>query len=174
MTDKLPPQLLTLFQPRPPLRYIPPQDASPEDAASKISQLTGVAAFLPALEEYAMTDVYQPTESWLQKRDLVRKERRDRQAEMIRDDFDGYQPDKDPQIKGDPAKTLFIARLSYEAKESDLEKEFARFGPIERVSFSHSLMLSISTCHEFRGELFQNCGADLSPSHVDTHCEEGG
>lgn len=28
---------------------------------------------------------------------------------------------------------MFVARLSYDAKESDLEKEFGRYGPIERV-----------------------------------------
>ena len=42
-------------------------------------------------------------------------------------------PADDPQIRGDPLKTLFVARLSYDTKEIDLEKEFARFGPIERV-----------------------------------------
>lgn len=43
-------------------------------------------------------------------------------------------PSSDPQARGDPFRTLFIARLSYEVKESDLEREFGRFGPIERVS----------------------------------------
>jgi RNA recognition motif-containing protein len=42
-------------------------------------------------------------------------------------------PTKDPQVRGDAFKTLFIARLSYDVKESDLEREFGRFGPIERV-----------------------------------------
>lgn len=45
-------------------------------------------------------------------------------------------PTKDSQARGDPFKTLFVARLSYEVKESDLEREFGRFGPIERVYFS--------------------------------------
>lgn len=43
------------------------------------------------------------------------------------------EPEKDPQARGDPYRTLFVARLSYEVKESDLEREFGRFGPIERV-----------------------------------------
>jgi U1 small nuclear ribonucleoprotein len=42
---------------------------------------------------------------------------------------------EDPQVRGDPFKTLFVARLSYDVKESDLEREFGRFGPIERVNF---------------------------------------
>ena len=42
-------------------------------------------------------------------------------------------PSKDPQVRGDPYRTLFVARLSYDTKEADLEREFGRFGPIERV-----------------------------------------
>lgn len=43
-------------------------------------------------------------------------------------------PKNDPELKSDPLKTLFVARLSYEATEKDLEQEFSRFGPIEDVS----------------------------------------
>lgn len=42
-------------------------------------------------------------------------------------------PTDDPNIRGDPFKTLVVARLSYDADERDLEREFGRFGPIERV-----------------------------------------
>jgi U1 small nuclear ribonucleoprotein len=42
-------------------------------------------------------------------------------------------PANDVQVRGDAFKTLFVARLSYDAKETDLEREFGRFGPIERV-----------------------------------------
>lgn len=45
-------------------------------------------------------------------------------------------PEHDPAVKGDPYKTLFVSRLSYEVKDTDLEREFGRFGPIERVRFS--------------------------------------
>ena len=44
-------------------------------------------------------------------------------------------PENDPQIRGDAFKTLFVARLHYDTKEADLEREFGRFGPIERVGF---------------------------------------
>ena len=43
-------------------------------------------------------------------------------------------PNSDQQARGDPYCTLFVSRLSYDATEHDLEKEFNRFGPIERVS----------------------------------------
>jgi U1 small nuclear ribonucleoprotein 70kDa len=134
MTDKLPPQLLQLFQPRPPLRYIPPQDPAPEDKASGGSKISGIADFLPALATYAATDEYHPTESWLQKKDRLKREKMEQLEEMKQDGFEGYKPDQDPQIRGDAFKTLFVGRLSYDANEADLEREFGRFGPIERVS----------------------------------------
>lgn len=46
-------------------------------------------------------------------------------------------PNEDPNVRGDAFKTLIVARLSYEADERDLEKEFGRFGPIERVCSRH-------------------------------------
>ncbi|KAF7510297.1 hypothetical protein GJ744_006793 [Endocarpon pusillum] len=133
MTDKLPHQLLQLFQPRPPLRYIPPQDPAPEDKASSRSTIGGIADFLPALATYAATDEYHPTESWLQRKDRLKREKMERLEEMKKDGFEGYKPEEDPQIRGDAFKTLFVGRLSYDAKESDLEREFGRFGPIERI-----------------------------------------
>ena len=133
MTDKLPPPLLALFQARPPLRYLRPQDDAPEAKGSKKSQLSGLGAFLPELEEYKETDVYQPTESWLQRKQRLDYELRLKLQEMQRDDWEGYDPNNDPKIKGDALKTLFVSHLSYEVKESDLEREFGRFGPIERI-----------------------------------------
>lgn len=42
-------------------------------------------------------------------------------------------PAEDPNIRGDAFKTLFVSRLSYDTEVKDLEREFGRFGPIERV-----------------------------------------
>ena len=42
-------------------------------------------------------------------------------------------PHEDPNIRGDAFKTLIAARLDYSVEEHDLEREFGRYGPIERV-----------------------------------------
>src|SRR5271169_3744839 len=42
-------------------------------------------------------------------------------------------PSSDSQARGDPYCTLFVGRLSFETSEQDLEREFTKFGPIERV-----------------------------------------
>lgn len=83
MTDKLPPNLLALFAPRPPLRWVPPADHAPGER--KTAPITGIAAFLPALQEYKETDKYIPTESWLQRRDRIRLEKKERQEKLLKE-----------------------------------------------------------------------------------------
>lgn len=131
MTDKLPPNLLALFAPRPALRYLPPSDHAQEDRHT--NNIGGVAQFLEALKEYE--DDYEPTESWLQKRDRKKLEKKEAQQKLVTEGVKDYKPAEDPQVKGDAFKTLFVSRLSYDVDNKDLEREFGRFGPIERVSW---------------------------------------
>ncbi|PMD41468.1 hypothetical protein L207DRAFT_326310 [Hyaloscypha variabilis F] len=131
MTDKLPPNLLALFAPRPGLRFLPPSDHAPEER--KTAAISGVAAFLPQLEEYKKTDDYKPTESWLERKFRVKQEKKERQEKLLKEGPALYKPQDDPNIRGDAFKTLIVARLSYDATEQDLESEFGRFGPIERI-----------------------------------------
>lgn len=53
--------------------------------------------------------------------------------------FDIVKSGDDPQVRGDAFKTLFVARLSYDTTEKDLEREFGRFGPIERVRLTFQM-----------------------------------
>ncbi|KAK1999930.1 hypothetical protein LX36DRAFT_679986 [Colletotrichum falcatum] len=131
MTDKLPPNLLALFAPRPPLRWVPPPDHAPE--SRRTLPVSGVAEFLPALQHYKETDEYKPTESWLQMRDRKKLEKQAAIERLKTEGPKNFKPHEDPNIRGDAFKTLVVARLSYEANEQDLEREFGRFGPIERI-----------------------------------------
>jgi U1 small nuclear ribonucleoprotein len=83
MTDKLPPNLLALFAPRPPLRWVPPSDHAPEER--KTANISGVAAFLPQLQEYKETDEYEPTESWLQRKDRIKLEKKQKREKLLKD-----------------------------------------------------------------------------------------
>ncbi len=157
MTHKLPPNLLALFAARPALRYLPPSDHAPEER--KTSNIGGVAAFLPALEDYKDEVPYEATESWLQRKDRLKLEKKERQEKLVNEGLSRsmaisnpllsipcfwvmwgklgltcvVEREDDPNIRGDAFKTLFVARLSYDTTEKDLEREFGRFGPIERV-----------------------------------------
>ncbi len=132
MTDKLPPNLLALFAPRPALRYLQPADHAAEERHT--SDITGVGHFLQAFKEN--NDDYTPTESWLQRRDRLKLERKEATQHLLTEGVKEYKPSEDPQIRGDAFKTLFISRLSYDTEVKDLEREFGRFGPIERVSMT--------------------------------------
>jgi U1 small nuclear ribonucleoprotein len=83
MTDKLPPNLLALFAPRPPLRWVPPSDHAP--AERKTANISGIAAFLPQLQEYKETDDYKPTESWLQRKDRLKMEKKQHQEKLLKE-----------------------------------------------------------------------------------------
>ncbi|KAJ5328348.1 Nucleotide-binding alpha-beta plait [Penicillium brevicompactum] len=132
MTDKLPPPLLALFQPRPPLRYLPPGDRAPEDCGK--STISGVAQFLAEAKSFAEEVPYNATESWIQRKYRQKTEKKAKQESQVTEGLQNFNPEKDPQARGDPFRTLFIARLSYDVKEADLEREFSRFGPIERIT----------------------------------------
>ncbi|THY11725.1 RNA-binding domain-containing protein [Aureobasidium pullulans] len=130
MTDKLPPQLLQLFAPRPALRYLPPCDHAPEDR--RTPKISGVAQYVQAAKEY--DDGYVPTESWLQKKDRQKMERDEAAQYRITEGYKNeFKPHEDPNVVGDPLKTLFVSRLSYNTEVKDLEREFGRYGPIERI-----------------------------------------
>jgi U1 small nuclear ribonucleoprotein len=81
MTDKLPPNLLALFAARPPLRWVEPSDHAPQDR--KTAPISGVAQFLPELQKYKETDVYHPTESWLQARDRKKQEKKEKIENLL-------------------------------------------------------------------------------------------
>lgn len=74
MTDKLPPNLLALFAPRPPLRWVEAPDYAPEKR--KTTHIDGLAAFLPELKSYKENDTSVPTESWLEARDRKKLEKK--------------------------------------------------------------------------------------------------
>jgi len=143
MTDKLPPQLLALFAPRPPLRYLPPADTTPEKR--RTPGISGLAKFLSELPRHDQD--YVATETEEQKKIKRRIVKATRQQKHLRDGnetciFPGPgcvwlmldNPSGDPQARGDPYCTLFVSRLSFDTTENDLEREFTRFGPIERVN----------------------------------------
>ncbi len=81
MTDKLPPNLLALFAPRPPLRWVPPADHPPE--LRKTATVSGLAQYLPAVAEYEREYEYHPTESWLEARDRKKREKVEHVEEAV-------------------------------------------------------------------------------------------
>ena len=81
MTHLLPPMLLNLFAPRPPLRWVEPTDHAPEKRCTP--KISGIGQYMDALREYKDNDGYVPTDSWLQKRDRKKLEKKEKQEKLI-------------------------------------------------------------------------------------------
>lgn len=73
--------LLQLFAPRPPLRWVEPFDHAPEKRQTP--NIGGIAQYMQALKEYKDNDGYVPSDSWLQKRDRRKLEKKERQEKLL-------------------------------------------------------------------------------------------
>ncbi|CAG8569642.1 8404_t:CDS:2 [Paraglomus brasilianum] len=129
MTDKLPPNLLALFAPRPPLPYSKPLDRDPAKRAGPL--ITGVGQYIPLLKDYDPD--YVPTETVEEKKKRKIEEKKRHVEESIKNGLEEWDPSKDDNVTGDPYKTLFVARMNYDITEKDLRREFEMYGPIENI-----------------------------------------
>lgn len=79
MTQHLPPNLLALFQPRPPIPYIPPIEKP------KLPAYQGVASFVSQFEDPATVDytAFRKVETKEERKDRKRKERLAKEEEKI-------------------------------------------------------------------------------------------
>ncbi|XP_026435760.1 U1 small nuclear ribonucleoprotein 70 kDa-like [Papaver somniferum] len=122
--------LLKLFEPRAPLEYKPPPEKR------KCPSYTGMAQFVGKFAEPG-DDEYSPPvkegETAVQRRARVHKLRLEEGAKKAADELEKYDPSNDPNVTGDPYKTLFVARLNYETTEHRIKREFDSYGTVKRV-----------------------------------------
>ncbi|XP_065851741.1 U1 small nuclear ribonucleoprotein 70 kDa isoform X1 [Euphorbia lathyris] len=122
--------LLKLFEPRPPLEYKPPPEKR------KCPQYTGMAQFVSRFAEPGEPEYAPPVpevETPAQRRARIHQLRLEKGAEKAAEELQKYDPTNDPNVSGDPYKTLFVARLNYETTENRIKREFESYGPIKRV-----------------------------------------
>ncbi|XP_030498972.2 U1 small nuclear ribonucleoprotein 70 kDa [Cannabis sativa] len=122
--------LLKLFEPRPPLEFKPPPEKR------KCPPLTGIAQFVSKFAEPEDPEYAPPVkegETPTQRRARIHQLRLEKGAAKAAEELEKYDPNNDPNISGDPYKTLFVARLNYESTESRIKREFDVYGPIKRV-----------------------------------------
>ncbi|KAI8542410.1 hypothetical protein RHMOL_Rhmol08G0136900 [Rhododendron molle] len=122
--------LLKLFEPRPPLEFKPPPEKR------KCPPYTGMAQFVGNFAEKGDPE-YQPPvqkgETPAERKARIHTLRLEEGAKKAAEELEKYDPNTDPNISGDPYKTLFVARLNYETSESKVKREFEAYGPIKRV-----------------------------------------
>jgi len=122
----LPAHILALFTPRPPPQHLPPQ------VDKKPIHLTGCAEHVDNFS----TDPAPEKESWespLERKARRHKERLDAHKDELKEFLEKYDPHKDANASGDPFKTLFVARISYDTTEKKLKREFEVFGSIKKT-----------------------------------------
>ncbi|KZV16429.1 hypothetical protein F511_28608 [Dorcoceras hygrometricum] len=122
--------LLKLFEPRPPLEYKPPPEKR------KCLPYTGIGKLVsnfanPGDPEYAPP--VDKGETPAQRKARIHQIRMEEGAKKVAEEFEKYDPNKDPNVSGDPYKTLFVARINYETSENRIKREFEAYGPIKRV-----------------------------------------
>eukprot|EP00897_Mesotaenium_endlicherianum_P000259 jgi/Mesen1/10233/ME000774S09578 len=122
--------LLKLFEPRPPLDYKPPIEKRKLPSYGGIAQC--VAEFAnPGEPEYAPPVT--KGETSVQKKARIRAAKLAEGERKVQEELEKYDPNNDPNIEGDPYKTLFVARVSYETTETKVKREFEAYGPIKKI-----------------------------------------
>ncbi|KAG0264520.1 hypothetical protein DFQ27_001189 [Actinomortierella ambigua] len=129
MTDRLPPHLLRLFAPRPPLPYVPPLDREP--GKKRENNLTSLSQFLPLCKGHDPD--YVATLTIAERKKKKMNEKKALYDERIKKGLEEWDPNADPNVGGDPYKTLFISRLNFQVTEKELRREFEMYGPIENI-----------------------------------------
>ena len=125
---QLPPSILKLFEARPPPPFVPPKER-----ASAL-QYSGIAQFVQFMEDtQPELPEYKMPESRLKRKERISKERKEKHEREIREILQIWDPSKDEKATGDPAATLFVAKMNYETTEEKLKEEFQIYGPIKSL-----------------------------------------
>lgn len=154
----LPDKLLRLFAARAPLE---PNKGPPRRSRPPKLPYTGVAQYVhlfaePGDPEYeppppetrppeprVFTNPEMPSqarvdiETKIEKDIRLQQERQQAAAAAREENIASWDPAKDPSAEGDPFKTLFVSRLSYDVTERKLRREFEEYGPIKRIRLVH-------------------------------------
>ncbi|ORZ37321.1 hypothetical protein BCR44DRAFT_91937 [Catenaria anguillulae PL171] len=145
MTDRLPPNLLRLFQPRPPIEHLPPPDAAPADRRN--CSISGVASLMDLLRNHDKDHV--PTETAQQKKERLKEEKVKANEAKINEALKTYNPMEDPNATSDPFRTAFVGRLSYKTTEETLRKEFETYGAIKSIKLVQNTSTNTSRGYAF-------------------------
>jgi len=148
----LPPRLLDLFSARP--RLEPGTDLRTKKPKQPLS---GIASYVdkfaaPGDDEYEPAPpsnrppsprlVRNPelriqaridTETKEEKSIRMSTWKKEEDASKLEDKIREWNPAKDPNVQGDPYRTLFVSRLAYDVDERKLRREFEEFGPIVSI-----------------------------------------
>ncbi|XP_781203.4 U1 small nuclear ribonucleoprotein 70 kDa [Strongylocentrotus purpuratus] len=137
MTQYLPPNLLALFAPREPIRYLPPLDKLPEE--KRTDGYSGISSYVQLFEDPADTPPPARGETREEKRLRKMKEKEEMCKQKLENEVEEWDAHSNASATSNAFKTLFIARVNYDTTESKLRREFESYGPIKMISIAHDI-----------------------------------
>jgi len=135
MTQYLPPNLLALFNPREPIRYLPPTAKLPYEKKNR--GYVGVADFVKFFEDPKDTPPPTKVETRDERKDRRKRERAEQVAYKLEQEIALWNPHNLRNGTVDAFKSLFVARVNYDTSESKLRREFEVYGPIRKITLVH-------------------------------------
>ncbi|QLG73872.1 hypothetical protein HG535_0F03830 [Zygotorulaspora mrakii] len=131
--SKFPPDVSKLFKARPPLQYKRQVDY-PLEKRQTNPHITGVSHLLGSqLNEYRNRFSEGSSNEHIKEYEKAVTSKIN-ELRSLDEKLKNWEPNNDPNIKHtDPYRTIFVGRLSYEVNEVELQKEFIKFGEIEKV-----------------------------------------
>ncbi|KAL6642850.1 hypothetical protein ACP70R_021031 [Stipagrostis hirtigluma subsp. patula] len=151
--------LLKLFEPRPPLEYKPAVEKRKLPAYTGIAQFASLFAE-PGDPEHAPPVVKCETrfavlvlDVWFEyyillyvqaeKKVRIHQLKIEQGAVKVAEELQKYDPQSDPNVTGDPYKTLFVARLV--DGERKIKREFEAYGPVKKDELAVRLVTEKGT-----------------------------
>ncbi|XKL63726.1 hypothetical protein PGB90_006090 [Kerria lacca] len=131
----LPPNLLALFNPRDPIRYLPPTGKLPYEKKNR--GYVGVAEFIKYFEDPKDTPAPVKVETREERKERRKRERAEQVAYKLEQEIALWNPHNIRNATGDAFKTLFVARINYDTSESKLRREFEVYGAIRKIALVH-------------------------------------
>ncbi|XP_071830917.1 U1 small nuclear ribonucleoprotein 70 kDa-like [Apostichopus japonicus] len=135
MTQYLPPNLLALFAPRDPIRYLPP--AQKLVIEKKTDGYEGVGRYLGFFEDPKETPPPTRGETKAERIERKRREKAEIASNRVEAQRAEWDASTNPAATGDAFKTLFVGRINYDTSESKLRREFEHYGPIRSINMVH-------------------------------------
>ncbi|KAI5966213.1 uncharacterized protein KGF55_000522 [Candida pseudojiufengensis] len=143
-SEKYPPNIQQLFQPKPPFKYVQPIDYPPEKRST--TSITPISNFKSQITSY-ITKTLPKKEAKIKKQPLTKHQqnlqdaliKRQKQKESFERQLKDWNDPElfakhEQEVMKDPYKTVFIARLDYDLNEIDISQYFQKFGVIESIS----------------------------------------
>ena len=136
------------FRARAPLEFIPPVKKKNYKVRGYTCLVDPITNVFDRFEDQDQVPKIQETKAQAKKR--IKKEKIIKHlTEQKKDIKTKYRPDDDKKIKGDPDKTIFVGRLSYNTEEKELERIFEAYGDIKRLRIVRDINTNYSKGYAF-------------------------